>query len=240
MRPKGRQLQELRPIRFTQPYLIHPEGSVLVEFGETKVICTASVEEDVPPFLKKTGTGWLTAEYAMLPRATATRTKRERMKVGGRTSEIQRIIGRSLRSVVDLSRIGERTLLIDCDVIQADGGTRTAAITGGFVAMVQALKKLKEKGIFSATGGMLPLKDFVAAVSVGIVKGEACLDLEYVEDSSAEVDMNLVMTASGKIVEVQGTAEKEPFSKEKFDELFNLGWKGIQSLIQIQKNTLKL
>ncbi|MBI2645760.1 MAG: ribonuclease PH, partial [Deltaproteobacteria bacterium] len=164
----------------------------------------------------------------------------ERMKVGGRTSEIQRIIGRSLRSVVDLSRVGERTLLIDCDVIQADGGTRTAAITGGFVALVQALKKLKEKGIFSATGGELPLKDFVAAVSVGIVKGEACLDLEYVEDSSAEVDLNLVMTASGKVVEVQGTAEKEPFSKEKFDELFNLGWKGIQSLIQIQKDILKL
>ena len=240
MRPKGRAPQELRSIRFTQPYLIHPEGSVLVEFGETKVICTASVEEDVPPFLKKTGTGWLTAEYAMLPRATSTRTKRERMKVGGRTSEIQRIIGRSLRSVVDLSRVGERTLLIDCDVIQADGGTRTAAITGGFVALVQALKKLKEKGIFSAAGGALPLKDFVAAVSVGIVKGEPCLDLEYIEDSAAEVDMNLVMTASGKVVEVQGTAEKEPFSKEKFDELFNLGWKGIQSLIQIQKDALKL
>src|SRR3989338_736068 len=172
MRPNGRLPHDLRPIRLTQPYLIHPEGSVLVEFGQTKVICTASIEEDVPPFLKKTGTGWLTAEYAMLPRSTNTRTKRERMKVGGRTSEIQRIIGRSLRSIVDLSRVGERTLFIDCDVIQADGGTRTAAITGGFVALVCALKKLKEKGIFSAAGGALPLKDFVAAVSVGIVKGE--------------------------------------------------------------------
>ncbi|MBI3018898.1 MAG: ribonuclease PH [Deltaproteobacteria bacterium] len=240
MRPKSRANHALRSIQFTQPYLIHPEGSVLVEFGNTKVICTASVEEDVPPFLKKTGRGWLTAEYAMLPRATATRTRRERMKVGGRTSEIQRIIGRSLRSVVDLSLLGERTLFMDCDVIQADGGTRTAAITGSFVALVQALKKLKEKGVFSAAGGALPLKDFVAAVSVGIVNGEACLDLEYVEDSAAEVDMNLVMTACGKVVEVQGTAEKEPFSKEKFDELFNLGWKGIQSLIQIQKDILQL
>ena len=211
MRPKGRANQELRSVQFTQPYLIHPEGSVLVEFGDTKVICTASVEEDVPPFLKKTGKGWITAEYAMLPRATATRTRRERMKVGGRTSEIQRIIGRSLRSVVDFSLLGERTLLIDCDVIQADGGTRTAAITGGFVALAQALKKLKEKGVFKE----LPLKDFVAAVSVGIVKGEVCLDLEYVEDVAAEVDMNLVMTASGAVVEIQGTAEKTPFSKEK-------------------------
>ena len=236
MRPKGRANQELRSIQFTQPYLIHPEGSVLVEFGDTKVICTASVEEDVPPFLKKTGKGWITAEYAMLPRATATRTRRERMKVGGRTAEIQRIIGRSLRSVVDFSLLGERTLMIDCDVIQADGGTRTAAITGGFVALAQALKKLKEKGVFKE----LPLKDFVAAVSVGIVKGEVCLDLEYVEDSAAEVDMNLVMTASGKVVEIQGTAEKTPFSKEKFDELFAMGWKGIQSLIQIQKDILKL
>ncbi len=236
MRPKGRANHELRVIQFTQPYLIHPEGSVLVEFGNTKIICTASVEEDVPPFLKKTGTGWLTAEYAMLPRATATRTRRERLKVGGRTSEIQRIIGRSLRAVVDFSLLGERTLFIDCDVIQADGGTRTAAITGGFVAVVQALRKLKEKGKVSE----LPLKDCVAAVSVGIVNGETCLDLEYVEDLAAEVDMNLVMTASGKVVEIQGTAEKTPFSKEKFDELFAMGWEGIQSLIHIQKDILKL
>lgn len=233
---QNRASNEHRPIKITKNYLIHPEGSVLVECGSTKVICTASTDEDVPPFLKKSGTGWVSAEYSMLPRATNVRTKRERQKVGGRTSEIQRLIGRALRSVVDFPKLGERSVLIDCDVIQADGGTRTAAITGGFVAMVQAFQTLKDKGKIKE----LPIKDYVAAMSVGILKGNVYLDLEYTEDSSADVDMNLVMTGSGKLVEVQGTAEKTPFSQKELDAMLEVGWKGIQSLIQIQKDVLKL
>lgn len=233
---QNRARDEHRPIKITNHYLMHPEGSVLIEFGNTKVICTASTDEDVPPHLKKSGTGWVTAEYSMLPRATNVRTRRERQKLGGRTSEIQRLIGRALRAVVDLPKLGERSILIDCDVIQADGGTRTAAITGGYVALVQALKYLKEKGKIKE----VPIKDYVAAMSVGIVKGDVYLDLEYTEDFAADVDMNIVMTGSGKLVEVQGTAEKTPFSQNDLSAMLEVGWKGIQSIIEIQKQALQL
>jgi len=203
--------------------------------GETKVICAATVENSVPPFLRGKGTGWVTAEYAMLPRSSSQRISRERSKVGGRTHEIQRLIGRSLRSVVDMAALGERSVLIDCDVVQADGGTRTASITGAYIALVDALRFIAQEGRIDT----IPITDYLAAVSVGIVGGKPVLDLCYVEDSAAEVDMNLVMTGAGKIVEVQGTAEGEPFSKDELGKLLALGEKGIKVLIKKQRELLK-
>ena len=236
-RPSGRRHDELRPVRLTRNYTRHAEGAVLVEFGDTKVICTASVEERVPPFLKGKGRGWMTAEYGMLPRSTNTRSDREaaRGKQSGRTQEIQRLIGRSLRSVFDLAGLGERTIQIDCDVIQADGGTRTAAITGGFVAAYDAVRWLRERGLIEK----LPVLDFVAAVSVGVFQGVPLLDLDYSEDSACETDMNVVMTAAGGFVEVQGTAEGKPFTREQMDTLLELARQGITSLVAVQKNALE-
>lgn len=233
MRNDGRSLDSLRTVKITRNYLIHAEGSVLVEFGDTKVICTASVEESVPPFLRGKGTGWVTAEYSMLPRATHTRSPREaaKGKIGGRTHEIQRLIGRSLRSVIDLTLLGERSIVVDCDVIQADGGTRTAAITGAYVALVDACRYLQGRGLLASW----PLKEQVAAVSVGIVGGEVCLDLNYIEDSSAEVDMNIVMTSSRRFVEVQGTAEAEPFTLDQMDAMRSAAMSGIARLFEIQQ-----
>ncbi len=236
IRLNGRSMDQLREIDITPDYLIHPEGSVLISMGKTKVICTATVEEKVPPFMKGENKGWVTAEYSMLPRATGMRTVREstRGKVGGRTMEIQRLIGRSLRSVIDLSLLGERTVLVDCDVIQADGGTRTAAITGAFVACMLAFGKLKaEKKIEK-----LPVADFLAAISVGKVEGQLLLDLCYQEDSKAEVDMNLVMTGRGSLVEIQGTGEESTFTRAELEEMILLGERGIQQLIQAQKTAL--
>lgn len=235
MRIDGRKADELRKVKITRNYIKSAEGSVLIEMGDTKVVCTATVENSVPPFLRGKGTGWVTAEYAMLPRSSAQRIQRERSKVGGRTHEIQRLIGRSLRSVVDMKALGERSVLIDCDVIQADGGTRTASITGAYIALVAALRHVQKQGLITS----LPVKDHLAAISVGIVGGKAMLDLCYTEDSGAEVDMNLVMTGSGKIVEVQGTAEGEPFSKAQLGKLLALGEKGINALIKKQKDALK-
>jgi ribonuclease PH len=237
-RPSGRRHDQLRPVRLTRNYTRHAEGAVLVEFGDTKVICTASVEEKVPPFLKGKGQGWVTAEYGMLPRSTNTRSDREaaRGKQSGRTQEIQRLIGRSLRSVIDLAALGERTLQIDCDVIQADGGTRTAAITGGFVAAYDAIRWLRQHGLIEA----LPVLDFVAAVSVGVYRGAALLDLDYAEDSTCETDMNVVMTGAGGFVEVQGTAEGKPFTREQMDVLLELARQGIGSLVAAQKAALQL
>ncbi|MEO2068192.1 MAG: ribonuclease PH [Desulfurobacteriaceae bacterium] len=231
IRNDGRRDDELRPVKITVDYIKHAEGSCLIEFGDTKVICTASVEEKVPPFLKGTGQGWITAEYSMLPRATAQRTVRESAKgrLTGRTQEIQRLIGRSVRSAVDLNLLGEITVWIDCDVIQADGGTRTASITGAFVALYKALEKIDK---------LSAIKNFVAAVSVGIVNGEFLLDLNYEEDSMAEVDMNIVMNDNEEFVELQGTAEGMPFSKEALDRLILLGEKGIKELIKKQKEVL--
>jgi ribonuclease PH len=236
LRIDGRKTNELRPIKMTTQFTKYAEGSVLIEVGETKVICTASVEERVPPFMKGQGKGWITAEYSMLPRATHTRNQREaaRGKIGGRTMEIQRLIGRALRSVVDLKQLGERTITLDCDVIQADGGTRTTSISGAFVAMSIALNKLIEDKKLS----QMPITDFLASVSVGIVKEEACLDLNYEEDSRAKVDMNVVMTGSGKFVEVQGTGEEAPFSRKEFNELLELAENGIEEIILIQKDVL--
>ena len=233
LRPDGRARDELRPVKITRDFIKWAEGSVLIEMGATKVICTASVEEKVPPFLKDKGRGWVTAEYAMLPRATQERTQREaaRGKQGGRTLEIQRLVGRSLRAVTDMSRLGERTVWIDCDVIQADGGTRTASITGAFVALADACTALKKKGLIAKR----PLMDYLAAVSVGKVGGEVRVDLAYEEDSLAEVDMNLVMTGNGGFVEVQGTAERTPFRKQDLEDFLALGWTGIQSLVKVQK-----
>ncbi len=236
MRIDKRKADELRKVKITRNYIKAAEGSVLIEMGDTKVICTATVENAVPPFLKGKGTGWVTAEYAMLPRSSVQRIQRERSKVGGRTHEIQRLIGRALRSVVDMNVLGERTVLIDCDVIQADGGTRTASITGAYVALVDALRSVKRQKLIE----VVPVKDHLAAVSVGIVDGKPLLDLCYTEDSSAEVDMNLVMTGSGKIVEVQGTAEGEPFTKAEFAKLLSLGEKGINALIKKQEEVLEL
>jgi ribonuclease PH len=235
-RRDGRGPADLRPTKITAGFLEHAEGSVLIEVGRTKVVCTASVEERVPPFLRNTGKGWVTAEYGMLPRATATRTQREATagKVGGRTQEIQRLIGRSLRSVVRLPELGERTIWVDCDVIQADGGTRTASITGGFVALALALRKLKESGALRA----LPLQDFVAATSVGVVAGTPMLDLAYDEDSRADVDMNIVKTGDGRFIEVQGTAEGPPFERSALDALMALGDAGIQTLVALQREVL--
>ncbi|MEI7817039.1 MAG: ribonuclease PH [Desulfuromonadales bacterium] len=238
MRNDGRTDTALRTIKITRNFTKHAEGSVLVEFGDTKVLCTASVEESVPPFLRGKGTGWVTAKYAMLPRATHTRSPREaaKGKQTGRTLEIQRLIGRSLRAVTDLGKLGERSVYIDCDVLQADGGTRTAAITGAYVAMVDALKTLTSKGLIAD----IPIKEAVAAVSVGIVGGEALLDLNYVEDSSAEVDMNFVITSSGRFVEVQGTAEAEPFTSAEMDAMRDLALYGVKHLFVFQQEALAL
>jgi ribonuclease PH len=229
----GRSPSQLRPTTITPGFLAHAEGSVLIDVGRTRVICTASVEDRVPPFLRNTGKGWVTAEYGMLPRATNTRTQREAStgKVGGRTQEIQRLIGRSLRSVTRLPELGERTIWIDCDVIQADGGTRTASITGGFVALVLALQHLKELAVIKD----IPITDYVAATSVGIVDGTALLDLAYEEDSKAEVDMNFVKTGDGRFIELQGTAEGQPFDRRALDALMELADNGIKELITMQK-----
>jgi ribonuclease PH len=233
MRTDRRQPSELRPTRLTPNFLIHPEGSVMIEAGRTRVICTASVEDRVPPFLRGSGKGWVTAEYGMLPRATTTRTTREAAsgKVGGRTQEIQRLIGRSLRAVTLLEALGERTIWIDCDVIQADGGTRTASITGGFVALVLALQKLRDAGAFAR----LPITSFVAATSVGVVAGTPMLDLAYEEDSRADTDMNVVQTGDGRFIEVQGTAEAAPFDRAALDALLGLASEGIRQLVALQR-----
>jgi ribonuclease PH len=236
MRIGNRALDELRPTHIHPQFLLHPEGSVLVESGRTHVISTASVEEKVPPFLRNTGKGWVTAEYGMLPRATSTRTQREASagKVGGRTQEIQRLIGRSLRSVMKLETLGERTVWLDCDVIQADGGTRTASITGAFVALVLALQHLREKDLLST----MPVVDYVAATSVGVIDGKPMLDLAYEEDSRAEVDMNVVMTGGGKFIEVQGTAEALPFGRDALNELLDLAHGGINKLVELQRQVV--
>ena len=238
MRATARRPEELRAVRIQRGFTRHPEGSVLVEFGETRVLCTASVEERVPPFLRDSGKGWVTAEYGMLPRATNTRTDREaaRGKQSGRTQEIQRLIGRSLRAVVDLSSLGSRTIQLDCDVLQADGGTRTAAITGAFVALHDAVSGLKAKGLLAAS----PIRDFVAAVSVGVYNGTPVLDLDYAEDSACGSDINVVMTGAGGFVEVQGTAEGAPFSRAELDSLLGLAQRGIAELIAHQRRTLGL
>jgi ribonuclease PH len=236
MRPGGRRPDELRPVRITRGFTRHAEGSVLVEFGDTRVLCTASVEERVPPFLKDSGRGWVTAEYGMLPRSTNTRTEREaaRGKQSGRTQEIQRLIGRALRAVTDLAALGPRSIQIDCDVLQADGGTRTAAITGGFVALHDALTWLKSRNVIPA----LPVRDFVAAVSVGIYHGTPVLDLDYAEDSACGCDMNVVMTGAGHFVEVQGTAEGGTFSSGEMDKLLGLAERGIAELVAHQRRAL--
>lgn len=236
MRPDGRFESELRPLRITPAYLKHPRGSVLIEMGDTKVICAATVEDKVPPWMRGRGTGWVTGEYAMTPSSTPGRTEREasRGKIGGRTHEIQRLIGRSMRAVTDLAAFGERTVWVDCDVIQADGGTRTASITGGFVALALAFQSLLKEGKIKR----LPLTDFVAAVSVGVVGGAAVLDLDYAEDSSADTDMNVVMTGAGGFVEVQGTAEREPFTPEEMSAMLALARAGIERLIAEQKKVL--
>lgn len=232
-RTDARLPSQLRPVTLSPNVQMHAEGSVLIALGQTRVICAASVEDRVPPFLRGSGKGWVTAEYGMLPRATNTRTVRESSsgKVGGRTQEIQRLIGRSLRSVVRLDALGERTVWLDCDVIQADGGTRTASITGAFVALVLALDKLRQQGAFPK----LPVTDYVAATSVGIVGGTPMLDLAYEEDSKAEVDMNVVKTGDGRFVEVQGTAEGEPFAREVLDDLLELAGRGISELVEHQR-----
>jgi ribonuclease PH len=236
MRPSQRKPGELRPIAIERGYTRHAEGSVLIAFGDTRVVCTASVEEGVPGFLKGRGQGWVTAEYGMLPRSTHTRTDREaaRGKQSGRTQEIQRLIGRSLRAVIDLQALGERTVKIDCDVIQADGGTRTASVTGAFVALHDAISKLRERGAIGAS----PIRDFVAAVSVGVYEGVPVLDLDYAEDSRCDTDMNVVMTGSGGFVEVQGTAEGRPFSEGQMQALIVLARQGIEQLIAKQKEAL--
>ena len=238
MRPSKRDPDQLRAVSIERGYTKHAEGSVLVTFGDTKVLCTASVEDKVPGFLRGRNQGWLTAEYGMLPRATNTRGDREasRGKQSGRTQEIQRLIGRSMRAVVDLSKLGERTIQIDCDVLQADGGTRTASITGAFVAVHDALTWLKGKGAFAE----LPLDNFVAAVSVGVYEGTPVLDLDYAEDSSCDTDMNVVMTGTGGFIEVQGTAEGAAFSKQELDALLGLADEGIKELVSLQKKSLGL
>jgi len=233
IRSDGRGADKLRKLIITRNFLKYAEGSCLIEMGNTRVICSASVDENVPQFLRNSGTGWVTAEYGMLPRSCKTRIPRG--KDSGRTYEIQRLIGRSLRAVTDMRRIGERTIWIDCDVIQGDGGTRTAAITGSFIALVDALNKLKKDGIIDE----IPVKDYVAATSVGIFKDELILDLAYEEDSQAEVDMNIIMTGKGEFIEVQGTSERKPFSKSKMDKLLDLAKKGIEELIEAQKKLLK-
>lgn len=231
-RHDGRTNDELRMIKVTKDYIKHPAGSCLIEFGETKVICTATVEEGVPPFLKGQGTGWVTGEYGMLPGSCTSRIQRN--KPSGRSIEIQRLVGRSLRGVVDTAKLGERTIKVDCDVLQADGGTRTASITGGFIALALAIQKLMKDGLIVE----MPLLDYVAAISVGISGNDPVLDLDYIEDSNAEMDMNVVMVGKGKFVEVQGTAEGKPFSKEELDQLLDLAKKGIEELFIVQKEIL--
>ena len=236
MRPSKRSADQMRPVRIQRSYTRHAEGSVLIDFGDTRVLCTASVEEKVPGFLKGRAQGWVTAEYGMLPRSTNTRTGREaaRGKQSGRTQEIQRLIGRSLRAVTDLKKLGERTIQIDCDVLQADGGTRTAGITGAFIALHDAIALLNRRGLITES----PLRDFVAAVSVGIYERMPVLDLDYAEDSSCDTDMNVVMSGSGGFVEVQGTAEGAPFSRQQMDAMMTLAQGGIRELIAIQKAAL--
>lgn len=236
MRPNNRELNQVRPVKITRHYTKYAEGSVLIEFGETKVLCNATVEETVPRFLKGQQQGWVTAEYGMLPRATHSRTQREaaKGKQGGRTMEIQRLIARSLRAIVDLKALGERTITIDCDVIQADGGTRTASITGACVALHDAINKLMADGVLKTN----PLKGLVAAISVGIVNNNAVCDLEYIEDSNAETDMNVVMVDDGRLVEVQGTAEGEPFTHMELLQLLDLAHQGIEQLIEVQRQAL--
>lgn len=236
MRPSGRAFDALRPISFTRRYTRHAPGSVLVEFGDTRVLCTATISEQVPRWMKGRGHGWVTAEYGMLPGSTHTRSDREaaRGKQSGRTQEIQRLIGRSLRAAVDLKSLGERQITIDCDVLQADGGTRTASITGGMVALVDAINGLQRDGLLTND----PLTDFVAAVSVGIYKGQPVLDLDYLEDSGADSDLNLVVAEGSKLIEIQGTAEKAPFSRAELDALLDLGETGILQLISAQKAAL--
>lgn len=238
MRPSGRKSDELRKVSLETGVSDYAEGSCLVTFGKTRVLCTATVEEGVPPFLRNTGKGWVTAEYGMLPRSTHSRMPREaaKGKQSGRTVEIQRLIGRSLRAVTNLKKLGERQLTVDCDVINADGGTRTASITGGYVALHMALQKLVDNRILNN----LPIIDQVAAISCGIYKGAPVLDLEYVEDSGAEADANFVLTGKGGIVEIQGTAEEDPFSEESYNELFKLAKKGVVELIDLQKRALKI
>ncbi|MGE5307502.1 MAG: ribonuclease PH [Deltaproteobacteria bacterium] len=229
----GRASDQIRKVKITRPFLKFAEGSCLIELGNTKVICSASVEESVPPFLRNTGNGWVTAEYGMLPRSCQSRIPRG--KDSGRTYEIQRLVGRSLRSVTNMKAFGERTIWLDCDVLQGDGGTRTAAITGSFIALVDALNKLKKSGYTA----QIPVSDFVAATSVGIINGNPMLDLAYEEDSKAEVDMNVVMTGKGRYIEIQGTAERKPFSGEQMDKLLKLAHKGIEELVEIQRTILK-
>ncbi|MBU76680.1 MAG: ribonuclease PH, partial [Pseudoalteromonadaceae bacterium] len=233
MRPSERTPNQIRPVTFTRNYTMHAEGSVLVEFGNTKVLCTATVEAGVPRFMKGQGKGWVTAEYGMLPRSTHTRNGREasRGKQGGRTMEIQRLIARALRAAVDLKALGENTITIDCDVIQADGGTRTASISGACVALVDALTYMRSKGMINSN----PLKHMIAAISVGVYKGQPITDLEYLEDSEAETDMNVILTETGKIIEIQGTAEGEPFSFDELDELLTLAKHSIREIIDVQK-----
>ena len=231
-RSDGRAPDQLRPVTVTRDYLLHPEGSVLVEFGATKVICTATVEDKVPQFLKGQGLGWVTAEYGMLPRSTNTRMSRENRGPSGRSQEIQRLVGRALRAVTERNKMGERTVWIDCDVVQADGGTRTAAITGGWIALADAVGKIP------GVNAKAVLRDCVAAISVGIVGGQPLLDLNYPEDSSAEVDMNVVMTGGGEFVEVQGTAEQVPFGRARLDELLALAERGIRQLVALQRGVL--
>lgn len=237
MRIDGRKNEALRNIKITRNYTKYAEGSVLIEFGNTKVLCNASIEDKVPPFLKGSGEGWITAEYNMLPRSTQVRKQRDitKLKLDGRTMEIQRLIGRSLRSVVDLKALGEKTIWIDCDVIQADGGTRTASITGSFIALVDAVNKLHKEHNFE----VFPIRSFVGAVSVGIVKSEKLVDLCYEEDSEAKVDMNIVMTDKGEFIEIQGTGEENPFTRKELDELLALGEKALKQIIQVQKDSLK-
>jgi len=236
MRTDGRKLAQLRPIKITPSYIKTADGSVLIEMGDTKVICTAKLEERVPPFLRNSGKGWITAEYGMLPGSSATRIGREssRGKVGGRTHEIQRLIGRSLRAIADLRSLGERTIWIDCDVIQADGGTRTASITDAYVALTEAVRSWLGRGVISID----PIKDAVAAVSIGIVKGRILLDLCYEEDSKADVDMNFVMTGAGKFIEVQGTAETSPFTRRQMERMAEIAETGIKELLKTQKNVI--
>jgi len=237
MRADGRKNDQMRSVKITRNYTKYAEGSVLIEVGDTKVICTASIEDKVPPFIKGTGEGWITSEYSMLPRSTQTRKPRDvsKGKPDGRTVEIQRLIGRALRSIVDLKALGEKTIWIDCDVIQADGGTRTSSITGAFVALVDAVNKMHKHNPFK----VYPIRNFVSAVSVGIVNDVKVLDLCYTEDSNAKVDMNIVMTDSGEFIEIQGTGEESPFSKKDLEELMALGEKGIKQMIQLQKDSLK-
>jgi len=236
LRIDGRNNSQLRPVKITRNYIKHAEGSVLIEMGDTKVICTASIDEKVPSFKKGTGEGWVTAEYSMLPRATQTRNPRDisKLKLSGRSQEIQRLIGRALRAVVNFNLLGEREIIIDCDVIQADGGTRTASVTGGFVALVDACNFLVKEGIIEK----IPITDFVAATSVGIIDGEELLDLQYLEDSNATVDMNVVMTGNGEFIEIQSTGEKSSFRRDQFDRLLSLAETGIKELIFLQKEAL--